>query len=106
MPWPVGKKEVNVVLGEAQAIERIRLPGEKKQMLDLRSTWDDISRTLTVDSALQGTGEVVDRCERQILDGGKRMRVTSRFLEGGRSGDDSGDYTHRIFEMAESSANW
>ena len=66
-------------------------------MLNATATWDEKSRKLSVDGALQETGEVVLRFERQVLEGG-RLRFTERFLEGGRSGGDRGDYVHRFFE--------
>ena len=97
MHTPMGKKEVSLVPGEPTLIERPGPPGGKKQMLNATATWDEKSRKLSVDGALQETGEVVLRFERQVLEGG-RMRFTERFLEGGRSGGDRGDYVHRFFE--------
>ena len=101
MHTPLGKKEVSLVLGEPTLIERPGPPGSKKQMLNAVPAWDDASRTLAVDGALKETGEVVLRFERQLLEGGKRMRFTERFLEGGRSGEDTGDYVHRFLQKVE-----
>lgn len=101
MHTPLGRKTNVVYFGEPTTLERPGPPGRKPQMLRATAVWNEDSAILVTEGAVQETGEVVLRFERELIDGGKRMRFTERFLEGGRSGNETGDWMERTFARVE-----